>query len=139
MIRASEMPLLRAWLPTIALLAPLTLAVAAPARADAPASPAARHQGVAFAAPKGARARIVEPDGRIVTSDGVSDLVAPASIASRQAQNAIARLISAEVVNRGEVQTLPDAAPSDPDEAGKTQPRREANRGLKFGNVTPGI
>ena len=51
------------------------------------------HEGLAFAARKGARARIVEPDGRVLTTDGWSDLVAPASIVSRQAETAIAKLI----------------------------------------------
>ena len=119
--------------PTIALLAPLAMAMAAPAWADAPAA----HHGVAFVAPKGVKARIVEPDARIVTTDGVSDLVAPASIASRQAQHAIARLINAEAADKGlEAQTLPDTPGSD---AARPPPRREANRGLRFGSVTPGV
>jgi len=51
------------------------------------------HHGLAFAAKQGAQARIVEPDGRVITTDGWSDLVAPASIAERRTQSAIARLI----------------------------------------------
>ncbi len=51
------------------------------------------HEGLAFAAKQGAKARIVEPDGRVITTDGWSDLVAPASIAERRTQSAIARLI----------------------------------------------
>jgi thiamine biosynthesis lipoprotein len=51
------------------------------------------HHGLAFAAKQGAQARIVEPDGRVLTTDGWSDLIAPAAIAERRTQDAIARLI----------------------------------------------
>ncbi|MEI9889262.1 MAG: hypothetical protein WDN45_00200 [Caulobacteraceae bacterium] len=51
------------------------------------------HQGVAFSAAAGAKARLVEPDGRTVIVDDGSDLVAPASIASHHTQAAIAGLI----------------------------------------------
>jgi hypothetical protein len=51
------------------------------------------HHGLAFAAKQGAKALIVEPDGRVIASDGRSDLVAPASIAERRTRKAIARLI----------------------------------------------
>jgi thiamine biosynthesis lipoprotein len=53
------------------------------------------HHGLAFAAKQGAQARIVESDGRVLTTDGWSDLIAPASIAERHTQDAIARLIQA--------------------------------------------
>jgi hypothetical protein len=73
----------------------LTLQPAANIAADAPASlgAAPSHHGQAFAASKGAQPRIVEPDGRVVTTDGWPDLVAPASIAQRQIKNAIVQLI----------------------------------------------
>jgi thiamine biosynthesis lipoprotein len=75
-----------------------TVTVVADRAADADAIATAvaakpAHEGLAFATSQGARARIVEPDGRVLTTDGWSDLVAPASIAERQAKNAIARLI----------------------------------------------
>jgi len=58
------------------------------------------HHGLAFAAKQGAQARIVEPDGRVITTDGWSDLVAPASIAERRTQSAIARLIHTAALGR---------------------------------------
>ena len=75
-----------------------TVTVVADKAADADALATAiaaqpAHHGLAFAAKQGAKARIVEPDGRVITTDGWSDLVAPASIAERRTQSAIARLI----------------------------------------------
>jgi hypothetical protein len=74
-----------------------------PAQAATPASTAdasttaavthSGHHGEAFAAKNGAKAIIVEPDGRVIATDGRSDLVAPASIAERRTKAAIARLI----------------------------------------------
>lgn len=75
-----------------------TVTVVADKAADADALATAvaaqpAHHGLAFAAKQGAQARIVEPDGRVITTDGWSDLVAPSSIAERRAKDAIARLI----------------------------------------------
>ncbi|MGZ5986805.1 MAG: DUF2271 domain-containing protein [Caulobacteraceae bacterium] len=75
-----------------------TVTVVADKAADADALATAiaakpAHEGLAFAAKQGAKARIVEPDGRVITSDGWSDLIAPASIAERRTREAIARLI----------------------------------------------
>jgi thiamine biosynthesis lipoprotein len=75
-----------------------TVTVVADKAADADALATAiaaqpTHHGLAFAAKQGAQARIVEPDGRVITTDGWSDRVAPNSIAERRTQNAIARLI----------------------------------------------
>jgi len=67
------------------------------AETSVPATPAATepgHHGLAFAAKQGARAIIVEPDGRVIATDGRSDLIGPASIADRRAKAAIARLLS---------------------------------------------
>src|SRR4051812_28332829 len=72
------------------LLAAAALAAAAVASA---ASAAPAHQGVAFSAVAGAKARLVEPDGRIVAVADGSDLVSDASIAERRTKAAIARLI----------------------------------------------
>ena len=79
-------------------VSPRTVTVVADKAADADALATAiavqpTHHGLAFAAKRGAQARIVEPDGRVVTTDGWSDLIAPASIAERRTQSAIARLI----------------------------------------------
>ena len=75
-----------------------TVTVVADKAADADALATAiaaqpAHHGLAFAASQGAKARIVEPDGRVITTDGWSDLVGPASIAERRTREAIARLI----------------------------------------------
>lgn len=75
-----------------------TVTVVADKAADADAIATAiaakpAHEGLAFAAKQGAKARIVEPDGKVITTDGWSDLVAPASIAERRTRDAIARLI----------------------------------------------
>jgi thiamine biosynthesis lipoprotein len=75
-----------------------TVTVVADKAADADALATAiaakpAHEGLAFATKQGAQARIVEPDGRVITTDGWSDLVAPASIAERRTREAIARLI----------------------------------------------
>ena len=75
-----------------------TVTVVADKAADADAIATAvaakpAHEGLAFAAKQGAKARIVEPDGRVIMSDGLSDLIAPASIAERRTKAAIARLI----------------------------------------------
>lgn len=83
-----------------------TVTVVADRAADADALATAlaaqpAHHGLAFAASQGAQARIVEPDGRVLTTDGWSDLVAPASIASRQAETAIARLIRTAAPSKG--------------------------------------
>lgn len=90
----------RSWLFAIALLAPAAAlaqpALAADAAACAvPAADAASpaHHGLAFAARTGAKARIIEPDGRVLVIDSGSDLVAPSSIASHEARTAIAKLI----------------------------------------------
>lgn len=96
------MPLSRSWLLAIA------LAPAAPAWADttavdtqAAAPPIVAplgHHGQAFAVSQGAKARVVEPDGRIVTANAGSDLVAPSSIAEERTKTAIARLIRTEAL-----------------------------------------
>jgi thiamine biosynthesis lipoprotein len=85
-----------------------TVTVVADKAADADALATAiaaqpTHHGLAFAAKQGAQARIVEPDGRVITTDGWSDLVAPASIAERRTRDAIARLIhtAAPAATRG--------------------------------------
>jgi thiamine biosynthesis lipoprotein len=75
-----------------------TVTVVADKAADADALATAiaagpAHHGLAFAAKQGAQARIAEPDGRVITTDGWSDLVAPSAIAERRTQDAIARLI----------------------------------------------
>ena len=75
-----------------------TVTVVADKAADADALATAvaaqpTHHGLAFAARQGAQARIVEPDGKVITTDGWSDLIAPASIAERRTKDAIARLI----------------------------------------------
>jgi hypothetical protein len=67
--------------------------MAAETQAASALAVAPNHHGQAFAASKGAQPRIVEPDGRVVTTDGWPDLVAPASIAQRQIKNAIVQLI----------------------------------------------
>lgn len=75
-----------------------TVTVVADRAADADALATAlaakpAHEGLAFAAKQGAKARIVEPDGRVLTTDGWSDLVAPSTIAERRTKQAIAKLI----------------------------------------------
>jgi thiamine biosynthesis lipoprotein len=75
-----------------------TVTVVADKAADADALATAiaaqpAHHGLAFAAKQGAQARIVEPDGRVITTDGWHDLVAPTAIADRRTQSAIAKLI----------------------------------------------
>jgi hypothetical protein len=91
------MTLSRTWLLATALVMAAFAQPALAADADAPAAAAVAakpaHEGLAFASKPGAKARIVEPDGRVITTDGGSDLVAPASIAERRTQAAIARLI----------------------------------------------
>lgn len=83
----------------LAIAAPLPMALAALAlaqpalAADAGAAAPSAHQGLAFTPSKTAKAHIVEPDGRVVLTDSVSDLVAPASIAERRAKTAITSLI----------------------------------------------
>jgi hypothetical protein len=96
------------------ILAPAA-ALAGPALADtaltAAPAPAASlgHHGQAFAASQGAKARIVEPDGRVIATGGYSDLVAPSSIAEMTARTAIARLIRTEAVAKA-VKTAPAPA-----------------------------
>jgi thiamine biosynthesis lipoprotein len=75
-----------------------TVTVVADKAADADALATAiaakpSHEGLAFAAKKGAQARIVEPDGKVITTDGWSDLISPAAIAERRTGEAIARLV----------------------------------------------
>ena len=93
---------------------PLVTAAALLLANAAAAQPA--HQGVAFAGAAGAKARLVEPDGRVVTIDDSSDLVAPASIASHKAQTAIAGLIRTMARNSGRAAPLAPAktAPAEP-------------------------
>ena len=82
--------------PALAATSNAAAAVCKPAEAEAPATAAAvqpGHHGQAFAAKEGAQTLIVEPDGRVIASDGRSDLIAPASIAERRTQKAIARMI----------------------------------------------
>ena len=74
--------------PLLLLAAALATAAVASAASATPA-----HQGVAFSTVSGAKARLVEPDGRVVAVDDGSDLVSDASIAERRAKAAIARLI----------------------------------------------
>ena len=91
----------RSWLLASAGIACAT-ALAAPAAQAAETdaaivAPPSTHQGLAFAPTPGARARIVEPDGRVVKTDGVSDLVSPSSITERRMQTAIAQLVRTAV------------------------------------------
>ncbi|HEY4029901.1 MAG TPA: DUF2271 domain-containing protein [Caulobacteraceae bacterium] len=81
----------RTWLAATFLISAAFVQPALAADADAPPRPT--HEGQAFASTPGGQARIVEPDGRTILSDGKSDLIAPASIAQRRTQSAIARLI----------------------------------------------
>lgn len=81
-----------------------TTATEAPAAA-VPSS----HHGQAFAVNPGAKARIVEPDGRVVAISGVTDLVAPSSIVETRVRSAIARLIRTEAVAKA-VKTAPASA-----------------------------
>ena len=76
-------------------------ALAGPALAETDAPVAAvpsSHQGQAFAVSQGAKARIVEPDGRVLAVSGASDLVAPSSIVETRVKSAIAQLIRTEAV-----------------------------------------
>lgn len=94
-----------------ALTAPPAQAAAtggADADASAVAAPLAHH-GRAFEPTKGARARIVEPDGRVVMTDGASDLVSPSSITGRRVQTAIAQLVRAAVPAK---RKIPQVAPT---------------------------
>jgi hypothetical protein len=87
----------------------LGLAPAAAFAADSAVAPSA-HQGLAFATSRTAKARIVEPDGRILLTDSVSDLVAPSAIAERQAKTAIIQLIRATVPAKGAARVIREAA-----------------------------
>jgi hypothetical protein len=90
--------LLATVLTAAALVQPALAATPIPAAGTAAAPDAQTgHHGQAFAAKAGAKAIIVEPDGRVITTDGRSDLVAPASIAERRTRAAIARLIDTAV------------------------------------------
>ncbi len=88
-------------------------ALAAPVAqaADVDVGRLSAHQGLAFASTPGARARIVEPDGRVVKTDGASDLVSPSSITERRVQTAIAQLVHTAVPARGKA-TQPLNAPT---------------------------
>lgn len=102
----------RSWLLAAAgLIGVMTLATTAAHAADIDAAPPSAHQGLAFAPTVGAKARIVEPDGRVVKTDGVSDLVSPSSVTERRVQTAIARLVhTAAPTGRKLVETM--AAPA---------------------------
>ena len=94
----------RSWLLAAAgMVCATVLAAPAAQAADVDAAPPSAHQGRAFAPTPGARARIVEPDGRIVKTDGASDLVSPSSITERRVQTAIARLVHTAVPARRKV------------------------------------
>jgi hypothetical protein len=97
-------PLSRSWLLSVALTSAAALAQPALAETANADAPTAAHHGQAFAVRQGAQARIIEPDGRVLATDGWSDLVAPASIAQRETRTAIARLI------RGEAKAKPAPA-----------------------------
>jgi hypothetical protein len=88
--------------PSPASASPATAVADKAADIDAAAPPVAAkpaHEGLAFAARPDAQARLVEPDGRVIATDGASDLVSPASIAQRRMQAAIARMITTAARN----------------------------------------
>jgi hypothetical protein len=91
----------RSWLLTAAGMAcAATLAAPAAQAAEinaATAAPLSAHQGLAFTPTFGAKARIVEPDGRVLKTDGASDLVSPSSITERRVRTAIAELVRTAV------------------------------------------
>lgn len=75
----------------------LTAPAAQAATVDSDAAPTSAHQGLAFAPTIGAKVRVIEPDGRVVKTDGASDLVAPSSITERRVHSAIAELVHTAV------------------------------------------
>lgn len=85
------------------------LATAAAMAVGSAAAAEPAHQGVAFSVAPGAKARLVQPDGRVATVPEGADLVAPASIASQQAQTAIAGLIRTMARNSAKAAQLPPA------------------------------
>ena len=91
------------------------MALAAPAAQaaaiDSDAAPVSAHQGLAFTPTVGAKARVIEPDGRVVKTDGASDLVAPSSITERRVHSAIAELVHT-AVPAGRKATAVMAAPA---------------------------
>jgi len=93
----------------LAQAAPAQAAPAAASEADTPVAVAPLgHHGLAFETTRGAKARIVEPDGRVVMTDGASDLVSPSSITGRRVQTAIAQLVRAAVPAKRKIaQTAP--------------------------------
>jgi hypothetical protein len=92
------MPLFRTSLLATLLASAAALAQPALAETAATDAPVPAHQGQAFAVSQGAKARIVEPDGRVLVVSGMSDLVAPSSIVETRVKSAIAQLIRTEAV-----------------------------------------